>query len=1296
VASYTAVIDLIVNNQGVLKKIQDEIDGIYDRINKIKDSFYISEKPLVALQKQAAELEKIAQAQQRQIKQKEQEIIQQSKLNAAIDLYERRLKQASSSGATSLKQFQGQIKEVEAAFKFFKDRGNVTAVQALATELGRMVEYSNAVSRSERARAAALSQLRSFAKDIAAYQAQGLNTSAAQEKFDKLAVVAGSNKANEVKKYSEAVQRQLKLLAEQAAAKKLVAKETAAVQSGLSRLEETQRLLANSKLDAKALQIQAALDKQAAAAAETAAQIAKLNKAQTDFIERTNAGSQAANRQTAEFYRMQRIAKEVAALNRTAAPAQLLLPAATPGSPAMSGGARSLITGPVERAGGMRTDDEAERALRYAQALKEQVRPLSQFAPLYAGIFQQAEKLSRVKALPDSAMLNAAGRGLQTIEGIENKRLDRLERIRQKLRQIAAYEASKGTMANAGFGPQGPAMPPGGVKKGAGGIAGLLGKPGIADAMMGAGFPLLFGAGPGAVLGGGFGGFMGGAMGAAAGPMGMALGIALSAVGKLLDETYVKIADLSKAANTLNVDALRDSVITVNAELDYQVTTLLRAGKADEARAVIAAEVYKQIGLSAGAAEDIANNSDQLKNAWDGAVGSISAAATQVLNLFVPALRDVLTLLGTAAKGWSMIGSLIGDTYRGTKDWFTTLVFGKDVAEKVREKYGGINEETEKLSAELNTTVDTQLRSALLAKKLLDIDKTRTADTSVRGQLINLEADRQEKLARISAEFDDKKKDFLDKFGALKGKQDKENLATNLKLIEGERSIAIEAVNVTTERQKQLTLSKEVLEQDTATVVALQNQQRAIAGQVQNWTAVGSIISARIGAEQQLNGLQQVRLQREYENATTAQKRYDITLALFRTEVTAAQLEYQSGLASIALETEKLKLQQSSAVIKGYEILAEGRLQILQSKTAEEANKKRQQLDAALQAQNQVVYGLGVQITAQQVIGKYQAAGLEAQYKTKIETAGMALQQKLASDAIGVSAKGAQNIATNMINAYSNTATMNGITQDLSVKMNSAADAIKSGVQSANAGVVTFSAASIEATQRQDAWRTSVLESVAAQDKAAQAEKAVAIAAQDAVKVKQAAYDAAVKAATQADNVILKSSGFTTERLKTNWSVFMGQIQGLYRSFMRAIVQGTNVAIDAINFLVDGYNRLPTPPFPNVSRLPRIPVPAFAEGGIVTKPTLALVGEGGQPEYIIPESKMAATAANYLAGQRGAGIMEGSPGSPTINITTGPVVEFNGERYVTMTDFERGLQQVAGSVYKGLRTPAGRYAMGVR
>ena len=56
-------------------------------------------------------------------------------------------------------------------------------------------------------------------------------------------------------------------------------------------------------------------------------------------------------------------------------------------------------------------------------------------------------------------------------------------------------------------------------------------------------------------------------------------------------------------------------------------------------------------------------------------------------------------------------------------------------------------------------------------------------------------------------------------------------------------------------------------------------------------------------------------------------------------------------------------------------------------------------------------------------------------------------------------------------------------------------------------------------------------------------------------------------------------------------------------------------------------------------------LPGFAEGGYVTGPTPALVGEGGEPEYIIPQSKMAGAMARYASGTRGAGVIDGPEGS---------------------------------------------------
>jgi tape measure domain-containing protein len=272
----------------------------------------------------------------------------------------------------------------------------------------------------------------------------------------------------------------------------------------------------------------------AQAATETAIQIQKLNDRQAEFTTRTDAAAQAAARQTAAFYKQARVAKEVAKINAAAPAAQLLLAPAAPGAPAMGGGARRRVTGAVERLGGARTGDQAATALRFAQGPKEQVRPLSQIQALYAGIAGEALKLQGIKALPDTQMLNAAARGLQTIESIEGRRLQTAQRRRQKLQQIQNYYGDIG-IGNAGAGFQGPAVPPGGIRRrtqaGTRSNAGFgrAASGALSNAAIGGAFPLLFGQSGAAAAGGALGGIAGSFLG----PSG---GFAGSLVGTILGE----------------------------------------------------------------------------------------------------------------------------------------------------------------------------------------------------------------------------------------------------------------------------------------------------------------------------------------------------------------------------------------------------------------------------------------------------------------------------------------------------------------------------------------------------------------------------------------------------------------------------------------------------------------------------------------------------------------------------------------------------------------------------------------
>jgi tape measure domain-containing protein len=107
---------------------------------------------------------------------------------------------------------------------------------------------------------------------------------------------------------------------------------------------------------------------------------------------------------------------------------------------------------------------------------------------------------------------------------------------------------------------------------------------------------------------------------------------------------------------------------------------------------------------------------------------------------------------------------------------------------------------------------------------------------------------------------------------------------------------------------------------------------------------------------------------------------------------------------------------------------------------------------------------------------------------------------------------------------------------------------------------------------------------------------------------------------------------------------------------------------------------------PNVAAYAPLPI-GFAKGGFVTGPTNAVIGEGGESEYVIPASKMNAAMSRYGRGARGEGVIAGNGttsegGAPA---AAGPVaidVRYSVERinnveYVTASQFQEGMRQAA-------------------
>jgi phage-related protein len=86
---------------------------------------------------------------------------------------------------------------------------------------------------------------------------------------------------------------------------------------------------------------------------------------------------------------------------------------------------------------------------------------------------------------------------------------------------------------------------------------------------------------------------------------------------------------------------------------------------------------------------------------------------------------------------------------------------------------------------------------------------------------------------------------------------------------------------------------------------------------------------------------------------------------------------------------------------------------------------------------------------------------------------------------------------------------------------------------------------------------------------------------------------------------------------------YLGTVLGFYKGIFDGIVKGVNVVLGMIGKLVGAIKSIPS--LPNIGGaigglIGKIP--GLAEGGIVTSPTLAMIGEGGEPEAVIPLSKM--------------------------------------------------------------------------
>jgi tape measure domain-containing protein len=379
----------------------------------------------------------------------------------------------------------------------------------------------------------------------------------------------------------------------------------------------------------------------------------------------------------------------------------------------------------------------------------------------------------------------------------------------------------------------------------------------------------------------------------------------------------------------------------------------------------------------------------------------------------------------------------------------------------------------------------------------------------------------------------------------------------------------------------------------------------AIEGQIAALERGNRITQARYGAEQALNELKGVQLEREMSLATTAQQRANIAVAMFNQQLKAAQIEYQMALEAIKLDQQKQQLAIDILKLKYQEIDAEGKLQALKDSKNEEriAAKTKEALDSQREAIKLAEQNLE---TTKQTAA-YQEQTAAAVYKTKVVQAQLKLESQLTSEKIGMSQQNAASLSNSLASGVGQARGLAGAMGQVAANAGSAANAMQQVINNQS----------------------------------------------------------------RMQNLPVSSTNTANLQKATYANGSFYEIK--YDSSKAAMTKAEQNAVAN----------------PEPSRI----VAYYAKGGFVSKATNAMIGEAG-PEYVVPASKAANFASNYLSGMRGNAAVQSKTASsaasylstprntggggggkaPAISIQTGPVTQMDGVNYVTTQDMARAVQ----------------------
>jgi hypothetical protein len=787
--------------------------------------------------------------------------------------------------------------------------------------------------------------------------------------------------------------------------------------------------------------------------------------------------------------------------------------------------------------------------------------------------------------------------------GQANSARDRQNRLIQE--QITLQRKAVAT-ANAGFGVQGPALPP--TRRGPtspiGGALNIPGSPAavaasnrrqneaLSNAVIGGAFPLLFGQGLGAAIGGGVGGAAGGLMG---GQFGFGLSLVGTAIGQAFDTATQSAKDFTKALKDTGDAslALEAALGSVDKNTKTLIENLAKSGQKAAATQASFEALSLQIGYE---------NAEAFVRAGEAASQWGTNLQTWLTKLYAQAVRLGEAIKNNFPTGPGIQQTSVFDIVEAQPQQPIT-----QEAQDRLENLAGQNSLLEKQVALSRLTADASIDQRLQLERQVALQDYVNEAVQLEQQLKQKLLSQQEYNLRLkSAELSFTKEIFALENTAQQARQRKAEearRAAEKARREAEQAAQKQLQTLNNIRSLQISLTQQALEGADIDV----DRAKAVDGEISALKESLSQLQARLNLDARILDIQ---LERQLSAQDITDQERVLYESIYKQQRVNLEAQYQIKARTQQLDIARLQTAR----------------QILFAEKARAVQDIRQQRGtqlAGLQAELAFPFGgAGLDVVNQQL--EQQAR----RYETLVP-----LQREL------------QNLETERANVAASASAEE--LQDLNERISGKIAQIELEGQYLN---------QLDATEK-------------------------ALLRQQQIYAKYGFIADEVSRALN-DSITGLITGTTTVA-----EAFSRMFENIGKAFIDMATQmlAQKLFMTVLGALIPGGSSIVQGVDVPVSQMPA--GMAFAEGGFVTGPTRALIGEGGEPEYVIPASKMRSAMGRYAAGARGSSVITSTgteSGAGQGGVTTmEPIdVRYSVERinnvdYVTTAQFQAGMAQAA-------------------